>query len=56
MKEDDFLWLQQWYQAHCNGNWEHDRRIHLGTLGNPGWSLELFRNPLAQLQIINPSN
>ena len=41
MKEDDFLWLQQWYQAHCNGNWERDCRIHLGTLDNPGWSLTI---------------
>jgi hypothetical protein len=29
----------KWYQAHCNGDWEHNRRIHLGTLDNSGWSL-----------------
>ncbi|HEV3269419.1 MAG TPA: immunity 53 family protein [Candidatus Rhabdochlamydia sp.] len=39
--KDDFLWLQKWYQARCNGNWEHDRRIHLGTIDNPGWSLTI---------------
>jgi len=39
MKEDDFLWFQKWYQIHCDGDWEHSRRIHLGTIDNPGWSL-----------------
>ncbi len=37
----DFLWLQQWYQAHCNGNWEHASRICFRTLDNPGWSLKI---------------
>ena len=41
MKQDDFLWLQHWYQAHCNGDWEHGRSIHLGTIDNPGWSLTI---------------
>lgn len=41
MKDDDFLWLQQWYQSHCNEDWEYDNRIHLGTIDNPGWSLEI---------------
>ncbi|WP_194844933.1 immunity 53 family protein [Candidatus Rhabdochlamydia porcellionis] len=39
--KDDFLWMQQWYQTYCNGNWEHDLRIHLETLDNPGWSLTI---------------
>lgn len=39
MEQDDFLWLQKWYQAHCDGNWEHGSGIHLGTIDNPGWSL-----------------
>ena len=41
MKEDDFLWFQQWYQNNCNGDWEHDSRIHLETIDNPGWSLTI---------------
>ncbi|MDB5213991.1 MAG: hypothetical protein JWO86_1918 [Myxococcaceae bacterium] len=32
-------WLQAWYRSHCDGDWEHDRRIRIGTLDNPGWSL-----------------
>lgn len=39
--KNSFLWLQQWYQAHCNGNWEHDDRIHLETIDNPGWILKI---------------
>lgn len=38
MEKDDFLWLQKWYQDHCNGDWEHSYGIHLGTIDNPGWS------------------
>jgi hypothetical protein len=41
MKQDDFVWLQKWYQSHCNGDWEHDSRIHIGTIDNPGWSLTI---------------
>ena len=36
---DNFLWLLNWYQSHCDGDWEHDKRIHIGTLDNPGWSI-----------------
>jgi hypothetical protein len=41
MEKDDFIWLQNWYQTHCDGGWEHSRRIRLGTLDNPGWSLTI---------------
>jgi hypothetical protein len=41
MEKDDFLWLQKWYRTHCDGDWEHSRRIHLGTIDNPGWSVTL---------------
>jgi hypothetical protein len=39
MEQNDFKWLQDWYQSHCNGDWEHGSGIHLGTIDNPGWSL-----------------
>lgn len=29
--------LQQWYLAQCDGDWEHDSGIEIGTLDNPGW-------------------
>ncbi len=41
MKKNDFLWFQNWYLIHCNGDWERDKRIHLKTLDNPGWLLTI---------------
>jgi hypothetical protein len=33
------VWLQAWYAEHCDGDWEHDSRIAINTLDNPGWHL-----------------
>jgi Immunity protein 53 len=39
---DDLLGrLQAWYAAHADGDWEHDHRIRISTLDNPGWSLSV---------------
>jgi hypothetical protein len=42
--------LQQWYQAHCDGEWEHANGVEIGTLDNPGWSvrIDLVATPLAK--------
>jgi hypothetical protein len=34
-------WLESWYRAHCNGDWEHQNGIRITTLDNPGWSLDV---------------
>ncbi|MGW4276892.1 immunity 53 family protein [Streptomyces seoulensis] len=34
-------WLQHWYAAHCDGDWEHERGVTIGTLDNPGWTVEV---------------
>ena len=41
--------LQRWYLAQCDGEWEHQGGVEIGTLDNPGWSLEirLSGTPLA---------
>ncbi|MCC7418876.1 MAG: immunity 53 family protein [Planctomycetaceae bacterium] len=31
------LRLEEWYAAQCDGNWEHQYGVHIGTLDNPGW-------------------
>ena len=41
MKQNSFLWLQHWYQSHCNGDWEHGPGIHISTIDNPGWSIKI---------------
>jgi hypothetical protein len=33
--------LQEWYQRHCNGEWEHHYGIEIGTLDNPGWQVKV---------------
>lgn len=32
-------WLEEWYLAQCDGDWEHECGIEIGTLDNPGWRL-----------------
>ena len=38
MKSDNALqWLQEWYLAQCDGDWEHEFGVTIETLDNPGW-------------------
>lgn len=39
-----FMWLIQWYQVHCDGNWEHIYGIKIKTLDNPGWMIDIDLN------------
>jgi hypothetical protein len=41
-------WLQDWYTKQCDGDWEHDYGITIGTLDNPGWYvvINLVETPL----------
>jgi hypothetical protein len=34
-------WLEQWYQAQCDGEWEHGRGITIETVDNPGWVVRI---------------
>ena len=36
-----FDWLQDWYAAQCDGDWEHERGLEIGTLDNPGWTVSI---------------
>ena len=33
--------LQRWYSARCDSDWEHRYGIKIGTLDNPGWSVDI---------------
>src|SRR5258708_35827752 len=33
--------LQQWYRSQCDGDWEHSSGVTIGTLDNPGWSVDV---------------
>lgn len=39
MKKDLIGALIAWFDAQCDGDWEHVGGIRIKTLGNPGWSL-----------------
>ncbi|MFJ7423428.1 immunity 53 family protein [Streptomyces uncialis] len=34
-------WLQSWYAQQCDGDWEHTWGVRIGTLDNPGWTVEI---------------
>ena len=38
---DILKWLENWYSSNCDGDWEHLYGIKIGTLDNPGWSVEI---------------
>jgi len=33
--------LENWYSSRCNGDWEHQYGIEIGTLDNPGWLIKI---------------
>ncbi|WP_143316933.1 Imm53 family immunity protein [Clostridium sp. HBUAS56017] len=33
--------LQDWYNRNCNGDWEHSYGVNIGTLDNPGWTVDI---------------
>jgi len=50
---DTLLLLQAWYSRQCNGRWEHEWGIEIGTLDNPGWrvKIDLADTSLEELEI-----
>ena len=36
--------IQDWYKSNCNGDWEYDWGVKIGTIDNPGWSVEINLN------------
>ena len=45
---DAIEFLQTWYCAQVNGEWEHARGVTIETLDNPGWkvTIDLVGTPL----------
>jgi hypothetical protein len=37
MGDELVTWLQNWYAAQCDGDWEHSYGVQIETLDNPGW-------------------
>src|SRR5437870_4792385 len=38
---DNLAWLQNWYAGQCDGDWEHQKGIEIGTIDNPGWRVHI---------------
>ncbi len=41
VNNDIISWLENWYHSQCDGQWEHEYGVQIGTLDNPGWSLKV---------------
>jgi Immunity protein 53 len=39
--ESALKWLQGWYRAQCDGDWEHQSGLAIQSLDNPGWLLSV---------------
>lgn len=37
----NLIWLQEWFNNQCDGEWEHGYGIRIETLDNPGWSITI---------------
>jgi hypothetical protein len=37
----ELSWLQHWYEAQCDGDWEHEWGVRIATLDNPGWTVHI---------------
>src|SRR5438067_1667816 len=50
---DSIEWLQIWYRAQCNGQWEHQYGVKMETLDNPGWivTIDLSGTPLQDFEM-----
>ena len=33
--------IENWYLINCNGDWEHSFGFSIGTLDNPGWTINI---------------
>jgi len=38
---DPTAFMESWFSSHCDGDWEHDTRVEISTLDNPGWFLSI---------------
>jgi hypothetical protein len=37
--ESTLNWIENWFQANCDGDWEHEYGVEITTTDNPGWMI-----------------
>ncbi|MEV6358378.1 immunity 53 family protein [Streptomyces hydrogenans] len=52
--EDVLGWVQGWYAAQCDGDWEHEWGVRIDTLDNPGWSVRIDLEETALAEHVFP--
>lgn len=38
---DILVQLEKWFKIHCDDDWEHDERITIYNIDNPGWNVHI---------------
>lgn len=38
---DPIQQLANWFESHCNGDWEHSYGVTIESLDNPGWAMHI---------------
>ena len=52
--ESDLSLLEKCYHQQCNGDWEHQWGVKIGTLDNPGWAIAIgLQETRAEYQILD---
>jgi hypothetical protein len=41
LQQGPLAFLEDWYAAQCDADWEHSWGVEIGTLDNPGWRLRV---------------
>ena len=50
----ELSWLQQWYAAQCDGDWEHHHGVKIQTVDNPGWEVRVHLQGTPHLTVPLP--
>jgi hypothetical protein len=50
---DNISWLEDWYEAQCDGEREHHYGVKIDTLDNPGWTVQIDLNGTRYSEIQN---
>jgi hypothetical protein len=44
-------WLSEWFNYHCDNNWEHEYGYRICNMDNPGVLVEIDRNKSRRFRV-----